>query len=77
MIPLVGFKRELDLQVAVVHEAAKAVMAEQKVKLTYSVGTMIEIPRGALTADEIAQTAVPPQAGSAPAPTTSPRPAWA
>ena len=57
MIPLVGFKRELDLQVAVVHAAAKAVMAEKKVKLSYMVGTMIEIPRGALTADEIAQTA--------------------
>jgi pyruvate,orthophosphate dikinase len=57
MIPLVGFKKELDLQVAVVHAAAKAVMAEKKVKLNYLVGTMIEIPRGALTADEIAQTA--------------------
>jgi pyruvate,orthophosphate dikinase len=57
MIPLVGFKRELDLQVALVHEVAKAVQAEKKTKLTYSVGTMIEIPRGALTADEIAQTA--------------------
>jgi pyruvate,orthophosphate dikinase len=57
MIPLVGFKRELDLQVAVVHAAAKAVMAEKKVKLNYLVGTMIEVPRGALTADEIAQTA--------------------
>ena len=32
-------------------------MAEKKVKFTYSVGTMIEVPRGALTADEIAQTA--------------------
>ncbi len=57
MIPLVGFKKELDLQVAVVHAAAKAVMAEQKVKINYMVGTMIEVPRGALTADEIAQTA--------------------
>ena len=57
MIPLVGFKRELDLQVAIVHETAKQVEAEKKVKLTYSVGTMIEVPRGALTADEIAQTA--------------------
>jgi pyruvate,orthophosphate dikinase len=57
MIPLVGFKRELDLQVAIVHEVAKAVQAEKKVKLSYSVGTMIEVPRGALTADEIAQTA--------------------
>ncbi len=57
MIPLVGFKRELDLQAEVVHRVAKEVMAEQKVRLNYSVGTMIEIPRGALTADEIAQTA--------------------
>jgi pyruvate,orthophosphate dikinase len=57
MIPLVGFKKELDLQVEIVHEVAKLVQAEKKVKLAYSVGTMIEIPRGALTADEIAQTA--------------------
>src|ERR1043166_7448400 len=57
MIPLVGFKRELDLQVEVVHRVAQEVMAEKKVKLSYLVGTMIEVPRGALTADEIAQTA--------------------
>jgi pyruvate,orthophosphate dikinase len=57
MIPLVGFKKELDLQVAVVHDTAKAVQAERKVKIDYLVGTMIEIPRGALTADEIADTA--------------------
>ncbi len=57
MIPLVGYKRELDLQVEIVHRVAKEVMAEQKVKIDYMVGTMIEIPRGALTADEIAQTA--------------------
>jgi pyruvate, orthophosphate dikinase len=57
MIPLVGFKKELDLQVEIVHRVAKQVMAEKKVKLSYMVGTMIEVPRGALTADEIAQTA--------------------
>lgn len=57
MIPLVGFKKELDLQVAIVHEVAAKVFAEQKTKVDYSVGTMIEVPRGALTADEIAQTA--------------------
>jgi pyruvate, orthophosphate dikinase len=57
MIPLVGFKRELDLQVGVVNRVAEAVMKETKTKLSYMVGTMIEIPRGALTADEIAQTA--------------------
>ncbi|HEY7189951.1 MAG TPA: pyruvate, phosphate dikinase [Vicinamibacterales bacterium] len=57
MIPLVGFKKELDLQVEVVHQAARDVQAEQKVKIKYLVGTMIEIPRGALTADEIAESA--------------------
>jgi pyruvate, orthophosphate dikinase len=57
MIPLVAFKKELDLQIEVVHQAAREVEAEQKVKLKYLVGTMIEIPRGALTADEIAQSA--------------------
>ncbi len=57
MIPLVGFKKELDLQVAIVHEVAAAVQQERKVKIAYKVGTMIEIPRGAVTADEIAHTA--------------------
>ena len=57
MIPLVGFKKELDLQVEIVHRVAKEVMAEKKGKFDYLVGTMIEVPRGALTADEIAHTA--------------------
>ena len=57
MIPLVAFKKELDLQIEVVHQAARDVQAEKRVKLSYLVGTMIEIPRGALTADEIAQSA--------------------
>src|SRR5579862_2255945 len=57
MIPLVGFKKELDLQVEVVHRVAQQVMKEKGVKLNYLVGTMIEVPRGALTADEIAQSA--------------------
>ncbi len=57
MIPLVGFRKELDLQVEIVHRVAKEVMAAKKVKFSYLVGTMIEVPRGALTADEIAQTA--------------------
>ena len=57
MIPLVGFKKELDLQIDLVNQVAKQVMAEKKVKLTYMTGTMIEVPRGALTADEIAKTA--------------------
>ncbi len=57
MVPLVGFKKELDLQVEVIHRIAAEVQKEKKVKLSYMVGTMIEVPRGALTADEIAQTA--------------------
>src|SRR5438034_3894506 len=57
MIPLVGFKKELDLQVEVVHRVADEVMKEKGVKLNYLVGTMIEVPRGALTANEIAETA--------------------
>jgi pyruvate,orthophosphate dikinase len=57
MVPLVGFKKELDLQVEIIHNVAKQVMAEKKIKFDYMVGTMIEVPRGALTADEIAHTA--------------------
>ncbi len=57
MIPLVGFAKELQLQVEIVHRVAKEVMKETKAKFKYLVGTMIEVPRGALTADEIAETA--------------------
>src|SRR5437660_3181815 len=57
MIPLVGFKRELELQVEIVDRVAQEVQAAKKVKFNYLVGTMIEVPRGALTADEIAETA--------------------
>ena len=57
MIPLVGFKKELDLQAAVVHAAAEKVFAEQGIKVEYLVGTMIELPRAAMAASEIAETA--------------------
>jgi len=57
MVPLVGFKKELDNQVAVIHDAAEQVQKETGQKIKYLVGTMIEIPRGALTADAIAETA--------------------
>jgi pyruvate,orthophosphate dikinase len=57
MIPLVGFKKELDLQVEIVHRVAREVMKDTGKKFPYTVGTMIEVPRGALTADEIAETA--------------------
>ncbi|MGE3497485.1 MAG: pyruvate, phosphate dikinase [Candidatus Binatia bacterium] len=57
MIPLVGDVKELELQAAVVRRIASEVMAEHRSKLTYSIGTMIEVPRGALTADQIARAA--------------------
>ena len=57
MIPLVGFSKEFELQAEIVHRVAKEVMAEKKIKFDYQVGTMIEVPRGALTADEIAKSA--------------------
>jgi pyruvate,orthophosphate dikinase len=57
MIPLVGDVRELRDQKAVVERVAADVMKEQGVKVTYLIGTMIEIPRGALTADRIAAEA--------------------
>ncbi|HEY5036345.1 MAG TPA: pyruvate, phosphate dikinase [Chthoniobacterales bacterium] len=57
MIPLVGFKKEFDLQAEIIHRVAKEVMTAKNVTFDYLVGTMIEIPRGCLTADEIAQSA--------------------
>ena len=54
MIPLVGHVKELRDQKAVVDRVADAVMKEQGVRIQYLVGTMIEVPRGAVTADEIA-----------------------
>ncbi|MGI8431490.1 MAG: pyruvate, phosphate dikinase [Chthoniobacterales bacterium] len=57
MIPLVGFRKELELQVEIVHRVAEEVMKAKGVKFEYLVGTMIEVPRGALTADEIAEVA--------------------
>jgi len=57
MIPLVGTVAELALQKAVVEKAAKEVLAKYKVSIDYKIGTMIEIPRAAITADGIAQEA--------------------
>jgi pyruvate, orthophosphate dikinase len=57
MIPLVGHVKELKNQELIVRRVATEVMAEKKIKFKYLVGTMIEIPRGALTADEIAGVA--------------------
>ncbi len=57
MIPLASYKTEFDNQAAVVRATAATVFAEQGVEVEYTVGTMIEIPRAALTADEIAEQA--------------------
>jgi pyruvate,orthophosphate dikinase len=57
MIPLVGHVKELRDQKAIVDRVAKDVMKEQGVRIKYLVGTMIEVPRGAVTADEIATEA--------------------
>jgi pyruvate,orthophosphate dikinase len=57
MIPLVGHVKELKDQKAVVDRIAADVMKEQGVKVKYLVGTMIEVPRGAMTADQVAQEA--------------------
>jgi pyruvate,orthophosphate dikinase len=57
MIVLVGFPKELQNQLEIVHRTAKQVMAEKNTRISYMVGTMIEIPRGALCADEIAKDA--------------------
>ncbi len=56
MIPLVATKRELDLMKVVVDKAAQAVFAERGKTIEYLVGTMIELPRAALKAGEIAET---------------------
>jgi pyruvate,orthophosphate dikinase len=57
MIPLVGNVKELRNQERLVRATAEAVMKEQGIKFDYLVGTMIEVPRGAITADEIATVA--------------------
>jgi pyruvate,orthophosphate dikinase len=57
MIPLVGAVKELRDQKAVVDRVADEVMKEKGIRIKYLVGTMIEVPRGAVTADEIASEA--------------------
>lgn len=57
MIPLVGSVEEMRNQAAIVRRIADEVFAEKKAKVEYMVGTMIELPRAALTADQIAEEA--------------------
>jgi pyruvate,orthophosphate dikinase len=57
MIPLAGFLTELKAQAQLVHETAKAVFAEKGITIEYQVGTMIEVPRACVVADQIAREA--------------------
>ncbi len=57
MIPLVGFKRELDFLKARIENVAAAIQEQRGKRPTYLIGTMIELPRAALRAGEIAETA--------------------
>jgi pyruvate,orthophosphate dikinase len=57
MIPLVGYREELADQLRTVHRIAKEVMKNRKIQIKYLVGTMVEVPRAAITADEIAKEA--------------------
>jgi len=57
MVPLVGFPKELEIQKGIIDRVAAEVMKKKKVEIDYMVGTMIEIPRACLVADEIAEHA--------------------
>ena len=57
MVPLIGTKAELDYLEKIIREVADSIIKKNKSKVKYMVGTMIEIPRAALTADEVAETA--------------------
>jgi len=57
MVPLIGTKKELDMQESIVRSTIEKVFAERGEKIDYLLGTMIEIPRAALTADKIAESA--------------------
>ena len=57
MIPLAGHWRELEVQQAALEEEGRKVMAEQGIEVAYKFGTMVEIPRAALTADQLARFA--------------------
>ncbi|MFI3243820.1 MAG: pyruvate, phosphate dikinase [Akkermansia sp.] len=57
MVPLVAFKRELEIQRKIIDDVAKQVFKEKGTSIEYTVGTMIEIPRACVTADRIAENA--------------------
>src|SRR5438093_10346847 len=57
MIPLVGFLPEFKAQAKIVHDTAAKVFKEKGIKVKYLVGTMIELPRACVVADQIAKEA--------------------
>ena len=57
MVPLVGMVTELRMQADIIHRVAQEVFAERGETVAYKVGTMIEVPRAAVTADQIAEVA--------------------
>ncbi|MCK5077624.1 MAG: pyruvate, phosphate dikinase, partial [Calditrichia bacterium] len=57
MVPLIGNVKEYKMQADIIHATAEKVFAEKGDKIDYMVGTMIEIPRAALTADQVAEEA--------------------
>ena len=57
MVPLVGEKKELDYVADIIRKTADETIAAAKVKMVYHIGTMIEVPRGAINAGELAETA--------------------
>ncbi|GAB7086599.1 pyruvate, phosphate dikinase [Marinifilum fragile] len=57
MVPLIGTVKELKMQEEIIRSTADVVFEEKGIKVDYMVGTMIEIPRAALTADEVAEVA--------------------
>jgi len=57
MVPLIGTVKELKLQADIIHETAQKVFEEKGAKVDYLVGTMIEVPRAAVTADKVAEVA--------------------
>lgn len=57
MVPLISVKKEFEMQKEIIDRIAKEVMKEQDIELEYAVGTMIELPRACLIADQIAEQA--------------------
>ena len=57
MLPLIGERREFDILAAQIREVAAAVFKERGIKVPYTIGTMIEVPRACVVADQIGEVA--------------------